>query len=122
MRKTILAALLAASTVALAQSPAPSGDASRGKALFLENGCYACHGTAGHGEPYGPRLAPGPVPWVAFTHQVRQPRSSMPRYAPQFVSDADLADIYAYLGSIPAGPKASAIPLLESGTQSDLGG
>jgi len=53
------------------------------------------------------------MPWDAFTHQVRHPRSSMPPYSPKYVSDKDLADIYAYVGSIAAGPKASQIPLLK---------
>ncbi|HSN20643.1 MAG TPA: cytochrome c [Usitatibacter sp.] len=106
-----LAALIAGvSLAAFAQSP--SGDAARGKVMFMNEGCYTCHGTVGHGEPYGPRLAPQPLAWEAFAHQVRQPRSSMPRYSPKYLSDADLANIYAYVGSIPAGPKASAIPLL----------
>ena len=91
---------------------APSGDAARGKAAFVQEGCYACHGTVGHGEPYGPRLAPHALPWEAFAHQVRHPRSSMPRYMPHFLNDQDLADIYAYLASIPEGPKASQIDLL----------
>jgi len=36
----------------------------------------------------------------------------MPKYPPQFLSDQDLADIYAYLQSVPAGPNASSLPLL----------
>jgi ubiquinol-cytochrome c reductase cytochrome c subunit len=95
---------------ALAQTS--GGDAVRGKALFLEQGCYACHGTVGHGEPYGPRLAPHALPREAFAHQVRHPRGSMPRYAPQFLTDAQLADLYAYVASIPEGRKASEIGLL----------
>jgi len=104
--------LLVASGTASAQQGAPSGDAARGKALFMQDGCYACHGTAGHGEPYGPRLAPGPLAFEVVMGQLRHPRGDMPRYAPQFVSDQDVADIYAYLASVRAGPKASDIPLL----------
>jgi len=44
--------------------------------------------------------------------QLRNPRANMPRYAAQFVSDQDVADIYAYLSSVPAGPKAGDIALL----------
>lgn len=106
-----LATLLAAASFA-ASGAAPSGDAARGKAAFVHEGCYACHGTVGHGEPYGPKLAPHALPWEAFAHQVRHPRSSMPRYVPQFLNDQDLADIYAYVASIPEGPKASQIGLL----------
>ena len=115
MRKRITAALAAvlaaASAAALAQAPA--GDASRGKALFMTQGCFACHGTVGQGEPYGPRLAPKPMPWDGFLNQLRHPRSSMPPYASKFVSDQDLGDIHAYLASIKPGPKASDIALLK---------
>lgn len=104
--------VLGACGSAWAQGAAPSSDAARGKALFVQDGCYACHGTAGHGEPYGPRLAPKPLPFAVVLGQLRQPRADMPRYAPRFVSDQDVADIYAYLSSVPAGPKASDIPLL----------
>ena len=104
--------LAAASATAFAQQGAPSGDAARGKALFVQDGCYACHGTAGHGEPYGPRLAPKPLPWAAVIAQVRHPRASMPPYTAQALPDQDLADIYAYLAAIPAGRSAKDIPLL----------
>jgi mono/diheme cytochrome c family protein len=80
--------------------------------VYTSIGCYACHGTLGQGASTGPRLAPNPIPFAAFQQQVRQPRQDMPRYAPQFLSDQDLADIYAYLQSIPAGPPATSIPLL----------
>ena len=113
MRKKIAAlAVLLAAGPAVAFAQAPTGDAARGKALYTRNLCWTCHGTVGHGEPYGPKLAPNPMAWEGFSHQVRQPRGSMPHYAPKFVSDQDLADIYAYVASIPAGPKASDIPLL----------
>jgi mono/diheme cytochrome c family protein len=111
MKAIMLGALLAAATTA-SSAQAPSGDAARGKALFVKQGCYACHGTAGHGEPYGPKLAPHPLPWAGVLQQVRHPRADMPRYAPEFLTDADLADIYAYLGSVPTGPDAKQIPLL----------
>lgn len=112
MKKNIVALVLAAASCA-AFAQTPSGDAARGKSLFMKNICWSCHGTEGHGEPYGPKLAPNPMPWEAFAHQVRQPRGTMPHYAPQFVSDRDLADIYAYVAAIPAGKKASDIPLLK---------
>jgi mono/diheme cytochrome c family protein len=45
---------------------------------------------------------------------VRQPRGVMPRYPAQFISDQDLADIYSYVASIPAGPAAKDIPILKN--------
>lgn len=112
MRHWIAAALAATSLAALADAPA--GDPARGKGLFMKNMCYTCHGTAGQGgdRGAGPRLAPHPFPWDGFVKQVRHPRAAMPHYPAQFVSDADLADIYAYIASIQPGRAASDIALL----------
>ena len=107
------AALAAAGAIAAWGADAPAGDASRGRTLFMKDMCYTCHGTEGQGSRYGLRLAPNPLPWAAFSQQVRHPRSAMPRYPSEFVSDADLADILAYLASVKPGPKASDIPLLK---------
>lgn len=112
MTRILAAALVAASALA-AHAQAPAGDAARGKALFEKNMCWTCHGTAGQGTRYGVKLAPKPLPWEAFSHQVRHPRAAMPRYPAEFVSDAELADIVAYLGSMKAGPKADEISLLK---------
>ena len=115
MRVTTMigACALALATNAFAQAPA--GDAARGKALFMKNMCYTCHGTAGQGgdRGSGPRIAYDVWPWEAFSQQVRRPRETMPRYAAEHVSDADLADIYAYVASVKRGPKAGEIPLLK---------
>ena len=98
-----------------ASADAPRGDAARGRTLYMNNLCYTCHGTAGQGgdRGSGPRLAPNPFPWEGFVQQVRHPRESMPPYSAQFVNDQDLADIYAYVSSFKAGPKAAEIPLLK---------
>lgn len=107
-----MAMLLAAA--AFAAHAAPQGDAARGKAAYMKNMCYTCHGTAGQGgdRGSGPRLTPGLFPWEGFEQQVRHPRAVMPRYAAQHVGDQDLADIYAYLASMKPGPAAKDIPLL----------
>ena len=107
------AAVLAASTFAAWGADAPAGDAARGKELYAKNMCYTCHGTVGQGSRYGLKLAPNPLPLEAFAHQVRHPRSAMPRYPAEYVSDAELADIVAYLASVKPGPKAGEIPLLK---------
>ena len=112
--KTSLLAALAAFVINGALAQAPAGDAARGMALFMKNMCYTCHGTAGQGgdRGSGPRIAYDVWPWEGFAQQVRRPRESMPRYDTKFVSDADLADIYAYIVSAKSGPKARDIPLL----------
>ncbi len=98
--------------VALAQAPA--GDPARGKAAFMKQGCYTCHGTAGQGgdRGSGPRIAYDVWPWEGFLQQTRRPREQMPRYPADHLPDAELADIYAYIAGQKRGPKASEIPLL----------
>lgn len=114
MRKGITAALAAflAAASAAAFAQAPAGDAARGKAVFMKEMCWTCHGTEGEGGPYGPRLAPTPMTLEGLVKQARHPRSSMPPYAPKFVTDQDLGDIHAYLASIKPGRKASEIAIL----------
>ncbi|MEO5676570.1 MAG: cytochrome c [Usitatibacter sp.] len=108
----IAIALGLASSVALAQAPA--GDAARGKAAYMAQGCYACHGTVGQGgdRGSGPRIAYDVWPWEGFLQQTRRPREQMPRYPADHLPDAELADIYAYIAGQKRGPKASEIPLL----------
>ena len=111
MEKT--AGMLLLSLAFAAHGEAPAGDAARGKALFMKNMCYTCHGSAGQGgdRGSGPRIAPNTFPWAGFEQQVRHPREQMPRYSEKFVSERDLADIYAYLVAQPA-PSKTLPPLL----------
>jgi len=92
--------------------PGQDSPASRGKALFSKYGCYECHGTQGQGTTAGARLAPKPIALAALTAYVRRPAGQMPPYTSKVVSDAELADIRAYLASIPDPPPAKSIPLL----------
>lgn len=111
---TVLAAFLLAPTAGAADPDAPAGSAERGKQLYMKHVCYSCHGTVGQGGgKAGPKLAPGPFPYAAFENQMREPRNVMPRYPEKFVSAEEMADIYAYVASIPAGAKATDIPLLK---------
>ena len=97
-----------------AQNP-PSGNAANGKKLFASDGCYQCHGREGQGGPgTGPRLAPNPISFANLSKYVRQPTGQMPPYTAKVVSDQDLADIYAFLRSVPQPPPAKSIPLLNN--------
>lgn len=85
-------------------------DAQAGRKVYLETGCYACHGTVGQGGGWqGPKLAPGVLPLAAFKGQLREPARKMPRYSPVVLSDREVADIHAYLESIRPGPLPAAI-------------
>jgi ubiquinol-cytochrome c reductase cytochrome c subunit len=115
MKMAMAAAALAAMVSSGAHAQAPAGDAARGKAAYMTNMCYTCHGTVGQGgdRGSGPRIAYDVWPWEAFAQQVRRPREGMPRYDRAHLADAELADIYAYVASIKPGPKAKDIPLLK---------
>lgn len=102
----------AQSTAKAAKSDAAQADnAAQGKKLFVNDGCYECHGRAAQGG-IGPRLGPDPLPLSFIEKYVRQPTGEMPPYTAKTVSDQDLASIYAYLKSLPEPPKEKDIPLL----------
>jgi len=89
-----------------------AGSAEKGKAAYVQHGCWQCHGFVGQGGITGPKLAPSPLPLEALSAFVRNTRGAMPPYQKAILSDADLADIHAYLQSLPKAPDAKSIPLL----------
>jgi ubiquinol-cytochrome c reductase cytochrome c subunit len=94
----------AAQTAGTAAQPAPSapGNVDKGRATFVRTGCAQCHGREAQGSPTtGPRLGPGGMPYPGFSRYVRAPRQQMPPYTDRVLSDADLADIYAFVQSRP---------------------
>ncbi|HEY3920171.1 MAG TPA: cytochrome c [Stellaceae bacterium] len=113
----IAAALLAALAVAvpvLAQD-APKGDAAAGKKVFLADGCYECHGRVGEGGAMNgpaPILAKSKLPYEAFKAQLRGPANDMPPYPTTLLSDQQVADIFAYLQSLPGPRPVSEVPIL----------
>jgi ubiquinol-cytochrome c reductase cytochrome c subunit len=105
----ILLSLLA--PTAFAQTTA--GDAVNGKRLVMRNGCYQCHGTVGQGGLAGPRLAQTKLPLPAFVAYARSPRpGNMPPYRSKVMTDQELADVYAYLQSVPPPVPLANIPIL----------
>ena len=112
MRLLLIAVCAAA---ALNPQSAPAGNAQKGRQLFQSYGCYQCHGReAQGGAGTGPRLAPKPIPFASLDKYVRAPTGQMPPYTKRVVSDADLADLYAFLSAQPAPPPAKNIPLLNN--------
>ena len=98
----------AISSMAKAQD-APPGDAAEGKRLYLAVGCFLCHGRAGQGGALNgpaPILAKTAMPFDGFKGQLRQPSNEMPAYAEMVMSDGQIADIYAFVQSLP-GPRST---------------
>jgi mono/diheme cytochrome c family protein len=90
-----------------------AGDAAKGKQNFMKYGCWQCHGTVGQGSPVsGPKLAPDPIPLEAMSSFIRNSRRTMPPYRVEVLPEADLADIHAYLSSVPKPADYKTIPLL----------
>lgn len=114
---TNLVAAAAASLAIAALGPAPTraqdappGDAAKGKQIYHADGCYFCHGHAGQGGALNgpaPVLARTQMPWDGFAGQLRHPANEMPAYAEGVMSDSEMADVYAFLQSLP-GPAADA--------------
>jgi len=94
------------------QASAVAASAEKGKAAFLAHGCWQCHGYQGQGGIAGRKLAPDPIPFEALSDFVRTTNRAMPPYREAILSNEDLADIYAYLQSIPKDPDPGSIPLL----------
>jgi mono/diheme cytochrome c family protein len=93
---------------------APTGNAKNGKTIYTADGCYECHGReAQGGAGTGPKLGPAPIPFSAFVYQVRSPRDQMPPYTSKVLSDAELADVYAFVQAAPQPPNVDSIPQLK---------
>jgi ubiquinol-cytochrome c reductase cytochrome c subunit len=100
-------ALLSFGGAASAQS------AEKGKEGYVKHGCWQCHGFQGQGSAItGPKLAPDPKPLAFMEVFLRNTKGPMPPYYEHILSKQDLADIHAYLASIPKGPDYKSIPLL----------
>lgn len=95
---TFVLHLLIAIAAATAQAP-PKGDAARGQQLFVKTGCYQCHGYEAQGASTGPKLGPEAVTFSRFVSYVRKPSGDMPPYTAKVLSEAQLADLYAFVTS-----------------------
>src|SRR5271154_181229 len=96
------------------QEAATPESAKKGERLFNAYGCYECHGYQGQGSTQtgGSRLGPPRIPLSAFVSYVRAPSGQMPPYTAKAVASEDLAEMYAFLQSIPQPAPAKSIPLL----------
>jgi mono/diheme cytochrome c family protein len=111
-RSVIISLAAFAAGLLLSQASALAASAEKGKSAFLQHGCWQCHGYQGQGGITGPKLAPGPIPFETLSNFVRTTSRQMPPFSKDILSDEDLADIYAYLASVPKGLDPKDIPLL----------
>ena len=95
-----------------AWSDEPGDDVREGRALYVSQQCWQCHGYEGQGGVAGNRIAPTPYPFEAFARLVRF-TNLMPAYSPRVLSDEQLRLIYAYVQSIPEPPPLEEIPELD---------
>lgn len=113
-RKPVVLALAMFAAGLIGLDTASAASAEKGKAAYIQNGCWQCHDFEGQGAvtSNGKVLAHTPLPLDAFIAFVRTTNGAMPPYRAPILTDADLADIYAYLQSLPPPKSASDIPLL----------
>lgn len=74
--------------------------ADGGEALYVTAGCVACHALDGGGGTVAKAIA-GADPDLVL-QKVRNGTSGMPKFSPSALSDEQVAEIAAYLGSLGA--------------------
>jgi mono/diheme cytochrome c family protein len=99
-----MAILCASTLVVVAAQEGPQGDAVSGKQIYLKDACFTCHGRSGQGGVFrgpAPILAHTALPFDGFRALVRDPPGDMPAYSEAVLSDKEIADIYAFIESLP---------------------
>ena len=112
----LAAALVAASISGAFAQDAPPGDAANGKRVYLADGCFTCHGRSGQGGAYNgpaPVLAKTALPFEGFKMQIRNPSNDMPAYSEAVMSDKEIADMFAFVQSLPGRREAKDIAILK---------
>jgi mono/diheme cytochrome c family protein len=107
--------LVTASATAAQAQDAPPGDAAKGRQIYLAGGCFTCHGRLGQGGAFNqptPSLAKTALPFEGFKFQLRSPVRDMPAYADTVMNDQEVADVYAFVQSLPGKRDPKDIPLL----------
>jgi len=115
MRNLWLGVALAALAIgSAAAQDTPKGDAKAGLANFQKYGCYTCHGILGQGSLRdGPRINAAGIGYQAVLQQLRTPRYEMPAFTAVQISDQQVADIFAYLTTLPKSPDPKTLKQLQ---------
>jgi mono/diheme cytochrome c family protein len=111
-------ATLSAGTFAVPQAQdVVRDDAAKGKRIYLAVGCFTCHGRSGQGGAYtgpAPILARTALPFDGFKALIRVPSNNMPAYSDALLSDQDIANVYAFLQSLPGPQSPNDISILNN--------
>ncbi len=113
----VLAVGLGGFDVAAHAQGAPAGDVANGQRVYLADGCFTCHGRVGQGGNYygaTPVLAKTELPFEGFKQQLRDPVRVMPAYSDAVLSDKEVADIYAFVQTLPGRRPVQDIPILNN--------
>lgn len=102
---------LVGGVVATAGEAAPSPE--RGQQTYMRVGCHLCHGTHGQGSGAGSALTPNTLSPEAIAGFIRTTAGRMPAYPQEVLSDSEIADIVAFLKTIPPSPPADSIGILK---------
>lgn len=106
----LLALALCGTKTAFAEDAGPA--ASEGRALYVSQQCWQCHGYEGQGGA-AVRIAPTLYPFEVFADRVRR-TNLMPAYSQKVLSDAELRKIYDFVRSIQEPPAVEDIPELST--------
>ena len=115
MTKVAFAALLAGAAGTSWSQAAPKGDAANGQRIYVAAGCFTCHGRAGQGGNFNtatPPLANTQWPVEALLAFLRVGLNDMPAYSREVLSDQQVADVHAFLRSLPGSRSPADFKLL----------
>ena len=112
-----------ASAPAKPQAAAASNSTAPGRAIFVANGCFACHGREAQGTHFAPSLIDitKKYPPTQLAYLLRHPRKEMTAGGMPTVTvdDAQLRQLVAYLSSLGVAPSPEAAAAHTTQPQSD---
>ena len=94
---------------------APKGDVANGQRVYVMAGCFTCHGRVGQGGNFNlatPALAHTVWPLEALRAFLRVGLNDMPAFSKEVLTDQQVADIHAFLQSLPGSRSPADFKLL----------